>query len=152
MASLFPDFEEVNKQNRSDEIDQKIVELLTRKAMSVTGLPLEEDEYYVLKAIRFHRGHKNAISIRELTSKLNLGVREIKQIVRTLRMDFRLPIGSSKSATDGGYFIILTPEDMAAYVRGPLDQIRAELEVVHAVAGQAAALEILGQLQLELKQ
>jgi hypothetical protein len=141
---LFPD--------RVIEIDQYIASLLVGESGGPLGLRLQPEEKAVLQAIRYHRGAGNALPIRELTQRLKMSDRQIKLIVRTLRINFRLPIGSSKHGTEGGYFIIVTPEDQAVFLKGPLDQIRAELEVVRAVAGHQSALELLGQLQLEAKQ
>jgi meiotically up-regulated gene 157 (Mug157) protein len=66
-------------------------------------------------------------------------------------MNYRLPIGSSKHGTDGGYFLMITGEDRAIWVKDVLDQVRAELAVLHAAAGQQATLELLGQLQIEVR-
>jgi hypothetical protein len=141
---LFPD--------RAIEIDQYIASLLVGESGGPFGLRLQPEEKAVLQAVRYHRGAANAVPIRELTQRLKMNERQVKLIVRTLRISFRLPIGSSKHGIEGGYFIIITPEDQAVFLKGPLDQIRAELEVVRAVAGHQSALELLGQLQLETKQ
>ena len=143
MSSLFPD--------RAAEIDQYIASLLVGESGGPFGLRLKPEERAVLQAIRYHRGAIQAVPIRHLAQRLKMNERQIKLIVRTLRINFRLPVGSSKHGTDGGYFIIITPEDQAIFLKGPLEQIRAELEVVRAVAGHQTALELLGQLQLEAK-
>jgi hypothetical protein len=71
--------------------------------------------------------------------------------VRGLRLQFHLPIGSSKRGSAGGYFIMLTGEDHAILRAQVIDQVRAELEVLKAIDGPHAALELLGQLQLEVR-
>ena len=44
---------------------------------------------------------------------------------------------------------MLTDEDHSILRNQVLDQVRAELEVLKSVDGPRAALELLGQLQLE---
>ena len=135
----------------ADAVDQQIVDLLTGKNGGPMGLRPSAEEMAVLRAIRYHRGAKNAISIRDLQAKIDLSEREIKQIVRTLRVAFRLPIGSSKSATAGGYFIVVSIEDQEIAASGPLAQIRAEVEVLRLITSPERTKELLGQIQLEVK-
>lgn len=133
----------------ASEMDQRIAELLHGMPGGPSQLYLDSAECAVLRALRFHRGAANAISIRELTSRLKIAEREIKQIVRTLRVSFRLPIGSSKSATAGGYFVIVSIEDQEIAAQGPLAQIRAEAEVLRVITSPERTRELLGQIQLE---
>jgi hypothetical protein len=110
----------------------------------------------VLTAIRFRRGAHRAITLCEMQQQMEitkdgkLSDRLIKKTVRSLRLHFHLPIGSSKQGAEGGYYIILTDEDRSVFRNSVLDQIRAELEVLKSVDGPQAALELLGQLQLEV--
>jgi len=144
-SSLFP-----SEESYRAEIDQRIVDMLSGYRLGLRGEHLDSAEMAVLRAIRFHRGASNAISIRELQSRMKLSEREIKQIVRTLRIDFRLPIGSSKHSTSGGYFIIVSIEDQDIAAKGPLEQIRAEAEVLKVVTSPERTRELLGQIQLEV--
>jgi|SRR6185437_2067544 len=134
----------------ADAVDQQIVELLHGLRNGPLGEHLDSAEMAVLRLIRYRRGVANAISIREIQEKLDLGEREIKQIVRTLRIDFRLPIGSSKNGSTGGYFIIASIEDQAVAVAGPLAQIRAEAEILKVLTNPERTRELLGQIQLEV--
>lgn len=150
--SLFPDFAP-SIEDRIQHIDGEILELLCGKPGGPLGLTLSDDEKRVLTAIRYRRGSHRAITIREMLEQMHgvrLSDRQVKKSVRTLRVQFHLPIGSSKQGSEGGYFIMLTEEDHAILRNQVLDQVRAELEVLRSVDGPQAALELLGQLQLEV--
>jgi hypothetical protein len=151
--SLFPDLAP-SAEEMVKAIDLKIEKLLYNAAQGNSGSILTKEERYVLRRIRYRRGSANAITIDEIQDQIDvcikqLTARQVKQIVRTLRLDYHLPIGSSKSAT-GGYFLMISHADRAIYHAQVLDQVRAELEVFRAVDGHDAALELLGQLRLEV--
>ncbi|HEX4039043.1 MAG TPA: hypothetical protein VHX37_13365 [Acidobacteriaceae bacterium] len=144
MSTLFANLPE----QRAVDLDCSIGHLLRGRVGGPFKTRLTEDEAAVLTGIRYHRGTANAITIAALRERTKLGEREIKAIVRALRINFRLPIGASKNSSTGGYFLVLTPEDLALAMKSPLDQIRAELAVVRALGGDTR--EILGQLTLEV--
>lgn len=128
-------------------IDGEILHLLM--GGEFCGLDLDSEEKSVLRLIRFRRGAANTIPIRELHEQTKFSPRAIKEIVRTLRLNFRLPIGSSKRGQDGGYYLMVTRDDVNAWIKTFAEQIRAEAEVVRAVGGSDAVRELLGQLTLE---
>jgi hypothetical protein len=144
-------------------IDLEIEGLLYGTRGGPFGLAMGDDEKRVLRLVRYRRGAKNAITIAEMRNAMIregsahpeaggytiLGDREIKQAVRTLRLNYHLPIGSNKAGM-GGYFIMISDEDHAILASQILDQVRGEIEVLRAVSSPRAALELLGQLQLEL--
>jgi len=144
---LFPESPEA----QIARLDSEILNLLLGHSGGPLGLPMADDEKKVLRTIRYARGLANAITIAEIREKTDYDVRVVKKCVRALRMNYRLPIGSSKHGTDGGYFLMITGEDRAIWVKDVLDQVRAELAVLHAAAGQQATLELLGQLQIEVR-
>jgi hypothetical protein len=152
-TSLFPESIEARRQR----IDAEIEWLLFGNAGGPLNLRLSANERRVLSKIRYRRGAVNAISIAEIRTELGqlsadaLTDREIKNIVRTLRLQFHLPIGSSKHGSAGGYFVMLTADDHAILRAQVIDQVRAELAVLKAVDGPHAALELFRQLQLEAK-
>lgn len=131
-------------------LDREIESLLFGRPGGPLQLKLSQDEAHVLQMIRFHRGSQNAVSLRVIQDRTKLDVRTIKGIVRTLRMSYRLPIGSSKHSGTGGYYLMLTDEDRAVWRKDVIDQVRAQLDVLHAADGQQAALEALGQLRAEI--
>ncbi len=146
--TLFTDLAAGDREARKEYIDSQTRALVF--GGSDHGLSLTIDEKQVLTCIRFRRGAENAISIREITKSTGLEPREVKNIVRTLRCNFHLPIGSSKHAIKGGYFIILTQQDQAIFDSDFLGQIRAQVDAHRAVSGPHRTRELLGQLQMEI--
>jgi hypothetical protein len=152
--TLFPDLAP-SAEERVKQIDLEIELLLWAKPGGALKLSLSDDEKRVLSLIRYRRGAASAITIAEMQRGMAgaagdiLSDRQIKQIVRTLRLNFRLPVGSNKGGM-GGYFIMLSDEDHAILAAQILDQVRAEIEVLRAVSSPHAVLTLLGQLQLEI--
>jgi hypothetical protein len=144
-SSLFPE----SAESQAHRLDADILSLIVGRPGGPLGLTLGEDEKAVLQLIRFRRGAANAIPLRDITERTRLDARSIKQAVRTLRMDFHLPIGSSKSSETGGYFLMITAADFAIWRKDVIDQARAQLNVLKAVNGKRATLEALGQLREE---
>jgi hypothetical protein len=149
-AFLFPESHETQIDMEIRRLDADILCLLVGRAGGPLGLTLGQDEKAVLEMIRYRRGAKNAIPLRDIQQRTKLDVRTIKQAVRTLRMDFHLPIGSSKSSESGGYYLMITADDRAIWRKDVLDQVRAQIDVLRAANGRQAALEALGQLCEEL--
>jgi hypothetical protein len=147
-ASLFPESIEL----RISRLDGNIVHLLCGRPGGPLNIALEDAEKHVLDCLRFRRGIKNAMPIREIQERAKLEPRTIKQAVRTLRLNFHMPIASWKYAERGGYFLIVDEADRAAWVKDVLDQVRAELLVLRAAAGAQAGLELLGQLRIEIEE
>lgn len=143
---LFPEPQEL----QIHRLDAAIAMLLIGHSGGPLGLRLADDEKAVLGMIRYRRGMASAINLRDIQRRTKLDVRTIKQAVRTLRLNFHLPIGSSKSSESGGYFLMITPEDRAIWRRDVLDQVRAQVDVLRAADSHQSALEALGQLREEL--
>jgi hypothetical protein len=146
-TSLFPE----DLQTRVRRIDDEILRLLMGKPGGPLQIPLSDEEKMVLENIRYHRGLTNAVNIGEIHAHTKLNVRTIKAAVRTLRLNFRVPIGSCKHATEGGYYIMIDAGDRATWIKDITDQIRAEAAVLRAAADDQAALEMLGQLRMEIE-
>lgn len=144
---LFPEFE----QSITERIDSTILMLLTGNAGGPLGMTLNDDEKTILRMLRYMRGLRNTLSIREIQQKTKFSPRSIKDIVRCLRLNFALPIGSSKSSLGGGYYIMITREDVSAWGKDLFGQVRAEVAAFHGAAGPRATAELLGQLGLELE-
>lgn len=143
--NLFPETVEQTE----TRIDAEIASLLLGVSGGPLGLTIDAAQRAVLQAVRYHRGRERAITIAEIRERTKLEIRAIKMAVRGLRINFRLPIGSSKSGGQGGYFVMVTPEDLQIWSHDVLDQIRAQAQVLKAVAGERMALEMLGQLSLQ---
>jgi DNA-binding MarR family transcriptional regulator len=146
-ATLFPEPQEAV----AARVDAQICCLLLGHPGGALNVPLEHNEREVLRMLRYMRGASNAVPIRAIENRTGLDPRAIKQAVRNLRLNFHLPIGSSKNSARAGYYVMVSPEDRAAWRKDVTDQIRAEVEVLRAADGDHAALEVLGQLALEVK-
>jgi predicted DNA-binding transcriptional regulator YafY len=131
------------------KIDKQILDLILGYSGGLYGLALGTVEKSVLRMLRNHNGYESAVSIADLQKSLALDARTIKQAIRTLRLNYHLPIGSSKHSTGGGYYIMLTRRDVDIWAKDVLDQVRAEVAVLRAAAGNQIGLEILGQLRNE---
>ena len=147
-VSLFPE----SADKRMERVDELILHLICGGAGGPLNLQLEDNEKTVLQCIRFKRGLKNAMTIREIHERTQLDPRTVKQAVRTLRINFHLPIASWKHSDRGGYYLIVDDADRSAWVKDMTDQIRSELAVLRAAAGHQSHLELLGQLQIEAGQ
>ncbi|MDR3797992.1 MAG: hypothetical protein P4K93_07555 [Terracidiphilus sp.] len=145
-SSLFPEPVEV----QVHRLDAAIASLLFGGRGGPLNLRLADDEKAVLEMIRYRRGAAKSISLRDIQQRTKLDPRTIKQAVRTLRLNFRLPIGSSKNSESGGYYLMISAEDRAIWRKDVLDQVRAQVDVLRAADGHQAALEALGQLREEL--
>lgn len=145
-SMLFPEPREM----QIHRLDAEITSLLYGRAGGPLNLCLADDEKAVLEMIRFHRGLANPVNLRDIQKRSKLDVRTIKQAVRTLRLNFHLPIGSSKHAESGGYYLMISAEDRAIWRKDVLDQVRAQVDVLRAADSPQAALEALGQLREEL--
>lgn len=146
-TSLFAD----TREERIRAVDHEIECLLYGRSGGPLGLTLGDDERAVLGQIRFRRGADRAIALRDIHRDTKLDIRTIKQAVRTLRLNFHLPIGSSKDGSAGGYYLMISSEDRAIWAKDVIDQVRAQLAVLRAANGRQAALEALGQLRTELE-
>ncbi len=143
---LFPETAE----ERVERIDAEILALLIGKPGGKFGETLGAKEKAVLAAIRYQRGHQNAIKIDRIQGLTHLDGRAIKGIVRRLRVGFRLPIGSWKHSEKGGYYICVTREDIENLKRDVWEQIRAEFDVLRVAATEEDALEMVAQLRAEV--
>jgi hypothetical protein len=146
--SLFANLPE----ERAAALDQRIGELLYSQGRNKFGDTLSPEERGVLRCIRFHRDSSRPITIREIAALTHLSERRIKAAVRALRLSFSVPIGAAKSGPEGGgYFLMLNPRDLAIFLASQTQQVIAEVALLKEFGGSQAALELLGQLQLEMK-
>jgi hypothetical protein len=133
--------------SRADQLAGQAEEILFRNG---GPWPIGADEKSILMILRMHLGAERAIKIRELVEKTGLDPRAVKEAVRSLVIDFKLPIASSKAGRDGGYFLILTDTEQRDAVSTVSKQIRAEAMRLRVLAGAHDTVQLLGQLQLEV--
>lgn len=136
---------------RREALDLRITQLLYGTGEGLFGHALNAPERVVLKALRYHTSSSNPITIRQLSSKTEMNERDVKDVVRRLRLSFGLPIGASRNGANGGYYFILTDEDRRLFKTMFMQQIKAELEVMRVVCTADETRELLGQLTLEVQ-
>jgi hypothetical protein len=134
-----------------ERLDRQILALLMGGTGGPLNYTLSAGERKILEAIRYHRGRNRAVSLEDIQSRTGINGRNVKHFVRCLRMNFQLPIGSSKHAKGGGYFLMVEDADVAVWRTSVLDQVRAEIAVLRAAAGAHVVQELLGQLSIEIK-
>lgn len=105
----------------------------------------------LLRALAPHRGAKNPIALAELAHESRLTPREVKAMVRSLVVDFGLPVGASR-AEPAGYYLAVSADERLAAARPYIHEIRNLAVRVRALVGTSshplyALLEQLGQAQ-----
>ena len=108
---------------------------------------ISERQRALLNVLYGRCGRENAIPIADLSTRLKMQPREIKEAVRELRLNFSVPIGSARTG-EGGYYLITSIEELMDTVRPYVGQAYSELAVARALAGDLAVNEMLGQMQL----
>lgn len=107
----------------------------------------------LLRVLQMHVGRDRAVSVGELAEQLKSTPREVKGLVRDLRMrPFRVPIGSSRSQSDGGYFLCATAEERVQTARQYSQQALSELKVRRDLLEPHELAEEMGQIQLQLQE
>lgn len=107
--------------------------------------PLPEEHRPLLAALLRHRGASAPIGIAELMSFLPLGEREIKEAVKSLVENFRVPVGASRQKPYG-YYLVQSAQDLALAIRPYVHELRSIGSRVRAL--EAAAPALAGQLNL----
>ena len=106
-----------------------------------------------LRALRNHQGKDRAVSLGLLCELLRLTPREGKKIVEELRIDFRVQLGASREADNGGYYLISNQEESIESSAQMVHQAVTMLRVAAAMRGGGEAIQqMLTQLSLELQE
>lgn len=116
---------------------------------------LLDEERRIAQILRFHKGKQTALPLKDLALKLGsdgsaVSDRLVKALIRSLIVDFRLPIGSCRGELHG-YYLIRTIEEARDTARPLVNEIKKLAQRVRVNVGRHYALEILGQVQLELE-
>ncbi|HEY4358239.1 MAG TPA: hypothetical protein VGN16_21010 [Acidobacteriaceae bacterium] len=119
------------------------------KGNTPDGLLPTTRQQAILRIIADKRGLKNAILVGRLAELLKATPRQIKDDIRDLRLLFKVRIGSSRDAIDGGVYLITTKEEALDTARPFLRQASAELAVARAILEPHELAELEGQLRLE---
>ncbi|QNI34502.1 hypothetical protein H7849_11765 [Alloacidobacterium dinghuense] len=132
-------------QEREDLVDQQVLNLLCGR----TQFPVTEQQRHILELLRYRRGRSKAIKISEISSRLNLSARFVKDMVRSLVVDFKLQIGASRDGADGGYYLVMSDEEALDTARPYIEEGIAMFKRAQVFVGTRAILELRGQLSIE---
>jgi hypothetical protein len=117
-------------------------------AQTLAAPTLEPNARALLLILRYHKGPGNPRSGQELAGALHVCDRELKQLARTLLMDFGIPVGASRQPPYG-YYLCVTAEDRQRASRHHIHQGAAEFARARALQPERTMLELLGQAELE---
>jgi hypothetical protein len=131
-------------EERIERLDRQIVDLLTGR----TQFTVTEDQRQLLQILRMRRGKARVISIGEICERTRLTPRRVKDMVRSLVIDFGLQVGASRDGDEGGYYLVLTDEEAWDTARPYLNEAIAMFRRAEVFVGKRAILEFRGQLAI----
>jgi hypothetical protein len=140
--SLFPETTE----GRAHRIDVMILDVLCGRA----AYPVNDRQRALLDVLRMRRGRQRAISIGELGERLKLNPRAVKLEIADLTVRFRLPIGSSRDAAEGGYYLVMTHDEAIDSAAPHIHQGIAHFKRAAVLLDKHDLNVMLGQLLLQL--
>lgn len=108
---------------------------------------MDIDTKRLLWILTEHKGASNPIPLRELIAKTGIEGRELKAMVRSLVVDFEIPIGASR-AEPVGYYMAMNATERLAAARPYIHEIRKLASRVKALIGGQAFIEELGQMRM----
>jgi hypothetical protein len=129
-------------------LDERIAEVLAGK--NVPWAP-ESEQAVLLEMLRSHKGAADALPLQTISVQLGMSAREVKEAVKSLIEDFKLPIGGSRQKPYG-YFLIVTADDLEQALRPLTGEIRSMARRVRALTSEQQLGEIFNQVRMELNQ
>lgn len=109
--------------------------------------PMEIEMKKLLWILAEHKGAANPIQLRDLVARTGFDGRVVKAMVRSLVVDFEIPIGASR-AEPAGYFVATNATERLAAARPYIAEIRKLASRVKALIGGQAFVEELGQMRM----
>jgi hypothetical protein len=113
--------------------------------------PLSPPQRKILECLRYRQGRLQAMSIDELQQRIGSCARTIKQHVRYLVVDYRLPIVASRDSESGGYYFAVTAEERIAGSAAYVQEIVALGRRVAIIRNETDMNILWGQIALESK-
>jgi len=135
---------ELIAQERRAHLDDQITRLL----LGESQFRITEQQRRLLHILSKRYGRDRAIRISEIRQRLEISERTIKDLVRSLVTDFRLPVGASRDGVDGGYYLVMTPEEARSTAQPYIDEALKLLDRARVLVGDRAILELRGQLAI----
>jgi hypothetical protein len=112
--------------------------------------PADNQEQQLLRLLLAAVGKDRAISRDELAMRTGRPDRVIRRQVRTLRENFRVAIGSNRSAGHSGYYLVATAEEARELSSKIFAQAFSLLRLGRALGGKHATTEFFGQARIDL--
>lgn len=132
---------------RAEKIDSQIAELLS--GHTPFAFPVNDQQRELLRLLRFRRGMAKAVSIAEITARTGMNARLVKDLIRSLVVDYRVPIGASRDSETGGYYLVMTPAEAEDTARPYIREGVAMFRRAQVFLGTRAILDLRGQLAIE---
>lgn len=136
--------------DRTGEIDARVRELLFTRDLK--PFPITDEQRALLRILSGHKGAASAITIAELLklqSLSHLDPRAIKLAARGLVVDYGLPVVGMRRPPYG-YYLAITPEELAEAVRPLIGEIVQISRRVRALQGSEYVHQMLGQIPMKL--
>ncbi|SRR5579884_59115 len=127
---------------------KQINDLLYGKA---APFPLTNDQRRLLIALRFHYGRERAIELKELCELVKLDERKVKDLMRSLVVDFKVRIGAARTRPFG-YYLITTAEEAKEAAGIYWSEVRELIKRAKVLEDRHFVLERLGQLRTEIEE
>lgn len=137
--------------DRTAALDARINELLYRFDAQVKPWPLTAEQRDLLRLLQWHKSVAQAITIADISAKLSIDARAVKEAVRSLVVDFRLPIMGSRRPPYG-YYLAITPEEISQGLKTLRGEIVELARRIRSVESTNYLREMLGQIAVELEQ
>jgi hypothetical protein len=112
-------------------------------------MPTEQQRNLLIR-LRNHQGRHRAVPLLEISRRMQLPERGVKELVRDLRLNFGVLLCSSR--TGDGYWIAETMDDVDETVKPYYAQALSELRLIFTMRRNAESMDqFLTQLALDLE-
>jgi DNA-binding IscR family transcriptional regulator len=131
----------------ADRVMDRVDEVLSNRECK---WPPSEDQRGLLGMLKARRGRERAMPIGEISERLKITPRQVKDLVQDLRLNFRVQIGASRDSNEGGYFLGNTREEMVVSSTQMLHQAVTMLRVVSVMRSEHDTEDLITQIRLAL--
>lgn len=136
------------------DVEQQIAELLCLAAAKADGpVPIRatKEQRMLLQVLRYHFGRPNAIPLAEICARTKLGEREVKNLMRSLVVDFKVRIGAARTQPFG-YYLVTNADEAKEAAQVYESEIVELARRVRVLRGAHFTAELLGQLRMQMEQ
>lgn len=111
--------------------------------------PLTPEQKTLLYAMEFHIGRAKAVQLARLCELTRLKDREVKNLMRSLVVDFKVRIGAARTEPYG-YYLIVTADEAKEAAQVYESEIIELAKRVRVLRGREFVAELLGQIRMKL--